>query len=145
MFFMEDAMLGINVTIPAAFGAGFISFFSPCLLPMIPAYIMYITGVDLEEDLNKRKMKALIRTLFFVLGFTVVFMIMGSSASLIGKIFSQNRSLFLKVSGIIIVLFGLNMMGILKLGFLSGEKRVKSPKKITNGFSSFLMGMAFAG
>lgn len=138
-------MLGINVTIPAAFGAGFISFFSPCLLPMIPAYIMYITGVDLEEDLNKRKMKALIRTLFFVLGFTVVFMIMGSSASLIGKIFSQNRSLFLKVSGIIIVLFGLNMMGILKLGFLSGEKRVKSPKKITNGFSSFLMGMAFAG
>lgn len=138
-------MLGINVTIPAAFGAGFISFFSPCLLPMIPAYIMYITGVDLEEDLNKRKMKALIRTLFFVLGFTVVFMIMGSSASLIGKIFSQNRSLFLKVSGIIIVLFGLNMMGILKLRFLSGEKRVKSPKKITNGFSSFLMGMAFAG
>ena len=138
-------MFGINVTIPAAFGAGFISFFSPCLLPMIPAYIMYITGVDLEEDLSKRRLKALVRTLFFVLGFTIVFMIMGSSASFIGRVFAQNKTLFLRISGIVIVLFGLNMMGVLKLGFLSGEKRVKSPKKITNWFSSVLMGMAFAG
>jgi len=138
-------MFGLNVTMSAAFGAGILSFFSPCLLPMIPAYIMYITGVEIEEDLSKRRLKALIRTLFFVLGFTIVFMIMGTSASFIGRLFAQNKMLFLRISGIIIVIFGLNMMGILKIGALSGEKRIRAPKKITNWFSSILMGMAFAG
>ncbi len=134
----------MDVSIPIAFGAGFISFFSPCILPLIPAYIMYITGVNIEDDLGKQRLFALTRTLFFVLGFTIVFMIMGTSASFLGKLFIRNKSLFSKISGIIIIIFGLNMMGILKIGFLNMERRIKAPKKITSGLGSTLMGMAFA-
>ena len=137
-------MITADISLPIAFGAGFISFFSPCLLPMIPAYIMYITGVDMEEDLSKIRMRALIRTMGFVLGFTIIFMIMGTSASYIGRIFIQNQTIFLRIAGILIILFGLNMMGVLNLQFLGKEKRVKSPKKVTSWFSSILMGMAFA-
>ena len=137
-------MIGADVSLPIAFGAGFLSFFSPCLLPMIPAYIMYITGVDMEDDLSKVRMTALMRTLGFVLGFTAIFMIMGSSASFLGRAFIQNKTIFFRISGILIILFGLNMMGVLNLKFLGMEKRVKSPKKVTSWFSSILMGMAFA-
>jgi cytochrome c-type biogenesis protein len=137
-------MLTNDVSLPIAFGAGFLSFFSPCLLPMIPAYIMYITGVDVEDDLSKVRVRALIRTMGFIIGFTTIFMIMGSSASLLGRVFVQNKDIFFKVSGALIVLFGLNMMGVLRFNFLSSEKRLKSPKKITSWFSSVLMGMAFA-
>lgn len=134
----------MDVSVPIAFGAGFISFFSPCILPLIPAYIMYITGVNVEEDLGQKRLFALNRTLFFVLGFTIIFMIMGTSASFLGKLFIRNKSLFSKISGIIIIIFGLNMMGILKIGFLNVERRAKAPKKITSGLSSTVMGMAFA-
>lgn len=135
-------MFGEDVSVLIAFGAGFLSFFSPCILPLIPAYIMYITGSNLEEDNNK--FFILSRTMGFVLGFTIIFMIMGVSASYIGKIFIRNKELFSKVSGILIVIFGLNMAGILKLNFLNMEKRAKNPKKVTNWFSSAIMGMAFA-
>lgn len=134
----------MDVSVPIAFGAGFISFFSPCILPMIPAYIMYITGVSIEEDLSEKKLLALKRTMFFVLGFTIIFMIMGTSASFLGKLFIRNRRLFSKISGTIIVIFGLNMMGIFKIGFLNIERRARTPKKIVGGLSSMLMGMAFA-
>ena len=137
-------MLTNDVSLPIAFGAGFLSFFSPCLLPMIPAYIMYITGVDVEDDLSKVRVRALVRTMGFIIGFTIIFMIMGSSATLLGRVFVQNKDIFFKVSGVLIILFGLNMMGVLKFNFLSSEKRVKSPKKVTSWFSSVLMGMAFA-
>lgn len=133
-----------DVSYPVAFGAGFLSFFSPCLLPLIPAYIMYITGIDMEDELEKRRFRAMVRTLGFVIGFTIIFMIMGSSATFIGKIFVRNKSIFSKVSGILIIVFGLNMMGVLKLNFLSMERKASAPKKITNWFSSVLMGMAFA-
>lgn len=134
----------IDVSVPIAFGAGFISFFSPCILPMIPAYIMYITGVNVEEDLSKKRLVALSRTMFFVVGFTIIFMLMGSSASFLGRLFIRNKSLFSKISGIIIIIFGLNMIGILRIGFLDVERRVKAPKRITNGLGSAVMGMAFA-
>lgn len=133
-----------NVSIPIAFGAGFLSFFSPCILPLIPAYIMYITGVNVEDELEKKRLFALTRTIGFVIGFTIIFMIMGTSASFLGKLFIRNKEVFSKISGGIIILFGLNMMGILKLKFLNFERRTKAPKKITNWFNSVLMGMAFA-
>ena len=133
-----------NVSITLALGAGFLSFFSPCLLPLIPAYIMYITGINMEDELEKRRFYAIVRTFGFVIGFTIIFMIMGTSATFLGKIFVRNKDIFSKISGIVIIIFGLNMMGILKLGFLSMEKRATAPKKITSWFSSVLMGMAFA-
>lgn len=133
-----------NVSLPIAFFAGFLSFFSPCILPMIPVYIMYITGVNVEDELEKKKLFALTRTLGFVLGFTIIFMIMGTSASFIGKIFVRNKDIFTKLSGLLIFLFGLKMTGLLNFNFLNREKRVKSPKRIKNWISSVALGMAFA-
>jgi len=133
-----------NVSIPIAFGAGFLSFFSPCILPMIPVYIMYMTGTTMESELNERRLLALRRTIGFVIGFTIIFMIMGTSASFLGKIFIRNRDIFFKVSGILIIVFGLNMMGVLNFKFLNTERKAKLPKSTTNWFSSTLMGMAFA-
>lgn len=133
-----------NVSLPIAFFAGFLSFFSPCILPMIPVYIMYITGVNVEDELEKKKLFALTRTLGFVLGFTIIFMIMGTSASFIGKIFVRNKDIFTKISGMLIFLFGLKMTGLINFNFLNRTKKVASPKKITNWISSVALGMAFA-
>ncbi|MCF6464662.1 cytochrome c biogenesis CcdA family protein [Clostridium sp. Cult2] len=133
-----------SVSLPIAFGAGFLSFFSPCILPLIPVYIMYMAGVNLESELAERRLIAVTRTIGFIIGFTIIFLIMGTSASFIGKIFIRNKDIFSKVSGALIVIFGLSMMGIIKLGFLNMGGKVKSPKKVTNWFSSILMGMAFA-
>lgn len=137
-------MFAMDVSLPIAFGAGFLSFFSPCILPMIPSYIMYITGTVTEEDVASRRAFALVRTLAFVLGFTIIFIIMGSSATLLGKVFIRNRDIFSKISGILIIVFGLNMMGIINIRLLNLNKRLSKPKKVTSGLSSMLMGMAFA-
>lgn len=126
-----------------AFVAGFLSFFSACILPLIPAYIMYLTGSTIEEEVNERRLFALTRTLGFVLGFTIIFLIMGVSASLIGQVFVRNRDIFSKVSGVLIILFGLNMLGVLKFGVMN-KINIKAPKTMTSWFSSVLMGMAFA-
>lgn len=136
-------MFGQDISLPIAFGAGFLSFFSPCILPMIPAYIMYLTGSSLEEAKEKR-LYALSRTIGFVIGFTIIFMIMGTSASFLGKIFIRNKSVFSKISGILIIIFGLNMMGIFKIDILNMERKVKGPKAVSDWLSSTVMGMAFA-
>lgn len=133
-----------DVTFTMAFGAGILSFFSPCILPLIPAYIMYITGTSMEEELSQKRWLAVSRTLGFVLGFTIIFMIMGLSVSYIGRIFIQNKSIFTKISGVLIMFFGLNLMGIIDIGFMNREKKAKAPKKITSVLGSMVMGMAFA-
>lgn len=134
----------MDVSATAAFIAGFISFLSPCILPLIPVYIMYITGTTMEDELKDNKALVMSRTLGFVLGFTIIFMIMGTSASFVGKIFLKNKLLFSRISGVIIIIFGLKMMDIIKLDFLSRERKLKANVKVTNWFSSVLMGMAFA-
>lgn len=133
-----------EVSLSIAFGAGFLSFFSPCILPLIPVYVMYITGVSMESELKKRRLFALTRTLGFVIGFTIIFMIMGTSASFLGKIFIRNKEIFSKISGILIIFFGLKMLGVIKLNFLDIQKRFSAPGEVTNWFSAILMGMAFA-
>ena len=139
-----EAMLFNDVSLPIAFGAGFLSFFTPCILPMIPGYIMYMTGSTLESEVQERRLFALTRTLGFVLGFTIIFMIMGTSASFVGKLFIRNKDIVAKVSGALIIIFGLNMTGLLKFDFARLGGRVKTPKKMTSWFSSVLMGIAFA-
>lgn len=133
-----------NVSLSLAFGAGFLSFFSPCILPMIPVYIMYITGINAEDELEKKKLFALSRTMGFVIGFTIIFMIMGTSASFIGKIFIRNKHIFTKVSGLLIIFFGLNMTGWVNFSFLNRTKKISSPKKMKSWIGSVLLGMAFA-
>lgn len=133
----------LEVSFIIAISAGALSFFSPCVLPLIPAYITYLTGTMMEDELESRKWFTLTRTFGFILGFTMLFIVMGISASLIGRFLLRYRPIFTKVSGALIICFGLYMIGLLKLNFLSKERRLRAPK-ITNWFSSVAMGMAFA-
>ncbi len=124
-----------------AFLAGVASFISPCILPLVPAYISYITGSTTQK---KSRIFTVIRAVGFVIGFSIIFVLMGASASYIGKLFVQYKLLFTRVSGILIIIFGLHMTGIWELKLLYREARVEGPKQATNWFSSILMGMAFA-
>jgi cytochrome c-type biogenesis protein len=139
-----DEMGPQEVSIPLAFITGILSFFSPCILPLIPVYIMYLTGTTAEAEVSERRLFAVTRTLGFILGFTVIFMIMGLSASALGQLFAQQKILLLKISGTVMILFGLNMMGFLKLKFIKLPQLIESPKTVTSFFSAFVMGLAFA-
>ncbi|WP_041608217.1 cytochrome c biogenesis protein CcdA [Halobacteroides halobius] len=128
------------MSVVVAFMAGVASFVSPCVLPLVPAYIGYITG----SAIDKGRLFTVVRALGFVIGFSIIFITMGASASYIGRLFSQYKLLFTKVSGILIIIFGLHMTGLFKLKLLYQEFRVQGPRQATNWFSSILMGMAFA-
>ncbi len=130
-----------TVSYLAAFVAGVVSFFSPCILPMIPVYIMFMTGASLEEEVAGNRKKAFIRTLFFVLGFTILFMIMGSTVTFIGAIFQQNRDMLSKISGLLIIFFGVILMGGFKIPFPNIS--IRMPKAVSGNLSAMLMGMAF--
>jgi len=132
-----------EVSTTMAFIAGLLSFFSPCILPLVPAYIMYISGYG-DESSDPTRQMMMRRTLFFILGFTTIFMIMGTSASVLGQFFIKHRSVFSKVSGIVIILFGLNMVGILKAGVLKKENRMQFPINIRGNGGAYIMGIAFA-
>ena len=131
-----------DVSYYAALTAGILSFFTPCILPMIPAYIMFITGSSLEEDVTSNRRLAVGRTLLFILGFTTIFVIMGTSATLVGRLFVQNRAIFTKVSGAIIIFFGLILAGFVKSPFKSGG--VRMPQGLSGNIGALVMGMAFA-
>ncbi len=132
----------VDISYIAALTAGVLSFFTPCILPMIPAYIMFITGASLEEDVASNRKLAVGRTLLFILGFTVIFVIMGTSASLLGRIFVQNRMVFSKLSGLIIIFFGLVLAGLVKSPLKSSG--IRMPQGLGANLGAFIMGMAFA-
>ena len=125
-----------------AFGAGLISFLSPCVLPLIPGYISYISGSTLE-NLIKNKNLNLLPIILFTLGFSVVFIIFGASATFLGKILLKNSFPLRVIAGLVIIIFSLHILGVFNLNFLNYEKRLDAEKN-SNIFSSFLVGMAFA-
>ena len=106
-----------------AFSAGFISFLSPCVLPLIPGYISYISGQTLNE-LVKKKQSVLLKTIYFSLGFSIIFIIFGVTASFLGKLFITYSKELRMVAGIIIILFSLQLIGIIKLNLLNKEKNI---------------------
>lgn len=136
-----------SVTFPAAFLAGLLSFFSPCILPLIPAYFTFITGLSLDElthsDLKSTRKKIVLSTLSYVLGFTFVFIIMGASATLFGSLLQENKGFLRIAGGVIILLLGLHLTGLLRLRFLEFDKRLHMEKKPVHIFGTFLVGMAF--
>ena len=124
-----------------AFGAGLISFLSPCVLPLIPGYISFISGASLNELLAKKKIN-LIPLILFSLGFSFVFIIFGATASFLGQILLQNSQILRLIAGSIIVIFSLQLIGILNIKFLNIEKKFYT-KKSNNIFFVFIIGMAF--
>ena len=106
-----------------AFGAGLISFLSPCVLPLIPGYISFISGSSLNELLAKKKIN-LIPLILFTLGFSFVFIIFGAAASFLGQIFLQNSQTLRIIAGLIIIIFSLQLIGIINISFLNFEKKI---------------------
>ena len=125
-----------------AFGAGFISFLSPCVLPLIPGYISYISGESLGDIVEKQK-KVILKTVLFSLGFSLVFISFGATASFIGNILLENSSTLRIIAGIIIIIFSLQLIGILNLNFLNQEKRFQTKNYSNNLFFPVLVGAAF--
>ena len=125
-----------------AFGAGLISFLSPCVLPLIPGYISYISGSSLNELLKKKNVN-LLPIILFTVGFSIIFIIFGASATFLGKFLLSNSFPLRIVAGIIIVFFSLHILGVFKIKFLNYEKRFYADRN-KNILSSLLVGMAFA-
>ena len=121
--------------------AGFLSFLSPCVLPLIPGYISYISGSSLNELLENKKVN-LFPIILFTIGFSLVFIIFGAAATFVGQLFLNNSYELRIIAGIIIIIFSLHIIGIIKLNFLNYEKRFYSEKN-EGIFSSILVGMAF--
>jgi cytochrome c-type biogenesis protein len=142
-----------NVTLLAAFLAGVLSFISPCVLPLIPGYLSFVSGVTLEEmrgggtlaaPTPGARRKALIASIAFVLGFSLVFISLGASATAIGAYLMERLTILGKIAGVVIILFGLHMMGVLRIGWLYSEKRVQTQRKPAGFFGAMVVGVAFA-
>ncbi len=138
-----------TVEIPAAVLAGFLSFMSPCVLPLIPGYLSFISGVSIEDLSSKDRAgshmwKIVLNTIFFVVGFSLVFVALGAGATKIGTLLQSNLNVFNKIAGVIVFLFGLHVAGFLKIKALNYEKRFHARQKSMGVFGSLAIGVAFA-
>jgi cytochrome c-type biogenesis protein len=127
-----------------AFLAGLLSFLSPCVLPLVPAYLGFITGMSLDEiqDIPSRR-AVLVPALFFVLGFSLIFLLLGASATLIGQIFRQYQDWIARIGGVVIVLFGLHLLGVFRMTPLLREKRLHLASSPTGYLGAVGAGLAF--
>jgi len=137
-----------NLSIPVAFAAGLVSFLSPCVLPLVPGYISMLSGLSMEElraEASEKVTAQILRnSLAFVMGFSVVFITLGASATAVGRFLLSQRGTFNIVAGAIIIIFGLHLTGLIKIPFLYREARMNTlaPKRGIAG--SFVLGFAFA-
>lgn len=129
-----------------AFLGGLVSFISPCVIPLLPAYLSFLTGLTPEELKKRGSMgKILVPSLLFVLGFTVIFVALGATASVLGTFMRSYQRILMLIGGILVVVFGLFMTGLIKVPWMYGEHRMDLSKTKSFGrFSGFFMGMAFA-
>jgi len=139
--------MGENVSLIAAFGAGFLSFISPCVLPLIPGYLSFVSGISLEEmrdDTAKAaRRQVIVTSLAFVLGFSLVFIALGASASALGRFLFRNSTLLERIAGVLVIIIGLHTMGVFRLPFLETEKRLQAGSKPKTLTGAVLVGMAF--
>jgi len=139
-----------DVTLLAAFAAGFLSFVSPCVLPLIPGYISFVSGVSVEEMRSESSVatasrsQVFLTSLAFVIGFSLVFIALGASATAIGKFLFTRLPLLSKIAGVLLIIFGLHTMGAFRLAFLEQEKRVHADRKPAGPLGAMLVGVAFA-
>jgi len=143
-------MFGIDIFTAAllpslfvALFAGFISFISPCVLPVVPAYLSYMTGAALD-DMGARRGRALLTALFFVLGLSTVFLLLALGASAMAQSISGMRTWFPIVSGLVVMLFGLHFLGIIRIGFLNREARLDAGDRGGTPFGAYVLGVAFS-
>jgi cytochrome c-type biogenesis protein len=141
--------MGLEVSIGGAFLAGLLSFLSPCVLPLVPPYLCYITGYTLD-DLADRKDEArvnsvevVIAALLFVAGFSAVFVTMGATASAIGQVLRDHMALLAKLSGVVIILMGLHFLGVFRIGLLYRQAQFQPEVRQASLVGAFVIGLAF--
>lgn len=136
-------MSEITPTILLAFTAGILSFLSPCVLPLVPSYLGFITGFTLDE-MGERRRLAMIHALLFVAGFTLIFMLFGATATALGRTLKYYEIWFQRIGGVLIIFFGLYCLGVIKLRFLDRDSRKQLDRKPLGYLGSVLVGMVFA-
>jgi cytochrome c-type biogenesis protein len=134
----DPASLGLAL----AFSAGLLSFISPCVLPLIPSYLTFVTGVGFDE-LGSSRRAAVVHALLFVLGFTLIFVALGASATVLGRLLLAYRVWITRVGGALIVLFGLYLLGVVRVAAFDRERRVHLANKPVGYLGSVLVGVAF--
>lgn len=135
---MEASSLSLFI----AFGAGLLSFLSPCVLPLVPSYISFITGMNLE-DLQGSRRDTLVHALLFVLGFSLIFLALGAGATLFGQIMLRYRDVISRVGGVLIIIFGLYLLGVFNLSFLMKDTRLHLANKPLGYLGTLVVGIAF--
>ncbi len=138
----EGVLVIRDVSFFMVFMEGVLTFISPCILPMLPIYFAYLAGNAAKE--SKASPKLFINSIAFVLGFIMIFTVLGASATLIGGLLNRNRQLFQYISGLVIILFGLRFLGVIRLGFLNKEKRLAVNIQNLGFFGSILFGIVFS-
>ena len=133
----------MNTTLSIAFLAGIISFLSPCVLPLIPGYISYISGTSLDKLIERKNNSTIIKTIFFTLGFSLVFISFGSAASFLGEFFLNNSNILRIAAGIIIIFFSLQIIGIINFKFLNKDVRIFTNRYNTSLAFPLIVGAAF--
>src|SRR5581483_6864357 len=138
-----------QTSLMAAFLAGLLSFVSPCVLPLVPSYVTYITGLSLDQlsdsvERHWQRRAIVLNSLLFITGFSIVFIAFGASASLIGQVLTSYQRRLRQAGGVLIILFGLHLLGILKLRFLMTERRLHLRSRPTGYIGSLLIGATFA-
>ncbi len=131
----------------AAFTGGLLAFFSPCVLPLIPSYLSFIAGTSYDELINptgSTRRKLLLNSLFFVLGFSTIFILLGATATAVGQFLLAYKVWIERIGGALIIIFGLHFTGIIRIGFLDYEKKVELEEKPVGYLGSFLAGAAFS-
>lgn len=141
--------MGEKIPLFVAFSAGLLSFISPCILPLIPAYISFITGLSVKEltDTQDKKThlnRILTETFLFIAGFSTVFVLLGATATLLGGFIFKHQGILRIVGGILVILFGIHITGLLKIKQLEYEKKFHLINKPANIFGSFIVGVVFA-
>jgi cytochrome c-type biogenesis protein len=132
----------VSLGAAVAFLAGLLSFLSPCVLPLVPSYLGFVTGFTLEEMTGRRRM-AMLHSLLFVAGFSLVFILLGASATALGRVLRYYQDWVTRIGGLLIIFFGLYLVGIIKLRFLEQEQRMHLDRKPLGYLGSVLVGMAF--
>ncbi len=125
-----------------AFSAGLLSFLSPCVLPLVPSYVTFITGMSLE-DLQKSRRNTFIHAILFVCGFTLIFLALGAGATVFGQVMLRYRDWISRIGGVLVIIFGLYMLGVLNLGFLQRDTRLHLADKPLGYFGTLVVGIAF--
>ena len=144
-------MAGLEVSYLAAAGGGLISFLSPCVLPLVPAYLCLVAGTTLEElsepdtDGNSKGInwRVVITSVIFVLGFSTVFILLGASASYVNRLIIEHLELISKIAGAVIVIFGIHMTGLVRIPLLYREARFNDLDRPQNWFGAYVIGLAF--